>query len=110
MQVLFRDYDLVPLRRAVPSLANRTHLGLQNSRADRKTDSQSVGFSVNGTHLGLAKLHITHSKDETGPESGFGILINLFSFNNMAERVGFEADCKRQLKNLMRHGQHSKRT
>jgi hypothetical protein len=44
---------------------------LQNSYfADRKTDAQSVGFSLNGTHLGLAKLHVTHSKDETGTASG----------------------------------------
>ena len=35
--------------------------------ADRKTDSQSVGFGVNGSHLGLAKLHVTHSKDEKRP-------------------------------------------
>jgi hypothetical protein len=53
------------------SRSGRTDLGLQNSFfADRKTDSQSVGFSPNGTHLGLAKLHVTHSKDETGPASG----------------------------------------
>jgi hypothetical protein len=25
---------------------------------------------ANGTHLGPAKLHVAHSKDETGPESG----------------------------------------
>jgi hypothetical protein len=30
----------------------------------KKTDSQSVSFSLNGTHLGPAKLHATHSKDE----------------------------------------------
>src|SRR5580704_190758 len=33
----------------------------------RKTDSQSVGFSLNGTHLDLAKLHVAHSKDEHRP-------------------------------------------
>ena len=33
----------------------------------RKTDSQSVGFSLNGTHLDLAKLHVAHSKDENRP-------------------------------------------
>jgi len=49
-----------------------------------------VCFSLNGTRLGLAKLHVTHSKDERGPESGFWILNNLFILNNMAERVGFE--------------------
>jgi hypothetical protein len=30
--------------------------------ADRRTDSQSVGFRLNGTQLGLAKLHVIHSK------------------------------------------------
>jgi len=35
--------------------------------ADRKNDSQSVGFSLNGTHLGLAKLHVTHSKSRNRP-------------------------------------------
>jgi hypothetical protein len=51
--------------------SGRTDLDLQNSSfADRKTDSQSVGVSLNGTHLGLAKLHVTHSKDETGTASG----------------------------------------
>jgi hypothetical protein len=33
----------------------------------RKTDSQSVGFSLNGTRLGVAKLHVAHSKDENRP-------------------------------------------
>jgi len=33
--------------------------------ADRKTDSESVGFSPNGTYSGRAKLHVTHSKDKT---------------------------------------------
>jgi hypothetical protein len=49
------------------SSGGRTDLGLQNSSVDRKTDSQSVSSSFNGTHLGLAKLHVTLSKDETGP-------------------------------------------
>ena len=45
----------------------RTDLGLQNSSfADRKTDSQSVGFRLNGSHLSLAKLHVTHFKEVTG--------------------------------------------
>jgi hypothetical protein len=66
---------------------------LRSHRQDagaRKTDSQSVGFSLNGTHLSLAKLHVTHSKDKRGSENGFRILSNLFILNNMAERVGFE--------------------
>jgi hypothetical protein len=31
------------------------------------------------------------------------------NLKELAERVGFEADFKRQYKDLMRHGQHSKR-
>ena len=74
---------------------------LQNSPvADRKTDSQSVGFSLNGTPLRIATLHVTHSKDERGPESGFRILSNLFIFNNMAERVGFENKVQRTFNNM----------
>ena len=73
------------------SRSGRPDLGLQNSSfADRKTDSQSVGFRLNGTHLGLAKLHATHSQDERGPEIGFRSLSNLFILNNMAERVGLD--------------------
>src|ERR1700730_1744704 len=64
--------------------------------ADRKTDSESVGFSLNGTHSGRAKLHVTHSKDETSA-GVWGIVdfnnhSNLFSFNNLAERVGLCSD------------------
>ena len=52
--------------------SGRTDLGLQNSSfVDRKTDSQSVGFSLNGTRLRIATLHVTHPKDERGSESGF---------------------------------------
>ena len=47
-------------------------------------------FSLNGTRLSLAKLYVTHSKDERGSESGFRILSNLFILNNMAERVGLK--------------------
>jgi hypothetical protein len=81
--------------------SGRTDLGLQNSSfVDRKTDSQSVGLSLNGTPLRIATLHVTHSKDERGPESGFRILSNLFILNNMAERVGFERTNERTLKTL----------
>jgi hypothetical protein len=66
----------------------------------RRTDSQSVGFSPNGTHLSLEKLHVTHSEDETGPESGSGIPSNLFILNNMAERVGFENKVQRTFNNM----------
>ena len=48
----------------------RTDLGLQNPKfADRKTDSESLGLSLNGSQLGLAKLHVAHSKEEKGSES-----------------------------------------
>ena len=60
--------------------SGRTDLGLQNSSfVDRKTDSQSVGFSLNGTPLRIATLHVTHSKDEKVPDSK-----HLFILNNMA--------------------------
>ncbi len=38
----------------------------------------------------FAKLHVTHSKEETCPCEEFRSLDNLFVLNNMAERVGFE--------------------
>jgi hypothetical protein len=50
-----------------------------------KTDSQSVGFSLNGTPLSPAKLYVTHSKDERGSQSGFRIPSNLFILNNGGE-------------------------
>jgi hypothetical protein len=34
------------------------------STADRKADSESVGFRLIGIFLGRAKLHVAHSKDE----------------------------------------------
>src|ERR1700735_4964542 len=41
-------------------------LCLQNSPlADQKTVSRSIGFTLNGAHLSLAKLHVTHYKGET---------------------------------------------
>jgi hypothetical protein len=47
-----------------------TDLGLQNPKfADRKTDSESLGLSLNGSQLGLAKLHVAHSKEEKSSES-----------------------------------------
>ena len=83
------------------SRSGRIDLGLQNSSfVDRKTDSQSVGFSLNGTPLRIATLHVTHSKDERGPESGFRILSNLFILNNMAERVGFEPRLSNEINKL----------
>src|SRR6202030_940258 len=55
---------------------------------------------LNGTQLRLAKLHVTHPKDERGSESGFKILTNLFILNNMAERVGFELASERKFNNM----------
>jgi hypothetical protein len=83
--------------------SGRTDLGLQNSSfVDRKTDSQSVGFSLNGTPVRIATLHVTHSKDERGSESGLKISSNMFILNKMAERVGFEFTRKRSFNNMER--------
>ena len=41
-------------------------------------------------------------KTKTGPESGLGILLNSFSLNNLAERVGFEFTRKRSFNNIER--------
>ena len=41
-------------------------------------------------------------KTKIGPESGLAILRNLFIFNNMAERVGFEFTRKRTFNNIER--------
>ena len=43
-----------------------------------KLNSQLVGFILPGTHLGLAKMHVTHSEDERDPESEFKILGNFY--------------------------------
>jgi hypothetical protein len=54
--------------------------------------------------LGYAKLHVTHSKDETGPcewtMMSLRIKSNLFILNNMAERVGFENKVQRTFNNM----------
>jgi hypothetical protein len=53
--------------------SGRTDLGLQNSSfVDRKTDSQSVGFSLNGTPLHIATLLVTHSKTKEVLRVGLG--------------------------------------
>jgi len=75
------------------SEADAPDLDLQNSSfADRKTDSQSVGVSLNGTHLRLVKLHVNHSKDETGPAEwamvSLGTLSNLFILNKYGGESG----------------------
>jgi hypothetical protein len=43
-------------------------------------------------------------KTKTGPASGFGMRSNLFIFNNLAERVGFEFTRKRSFNNIERTG------
>ncbi len=68
----------------------------------RKTDSNQPILALNGTHLGPAKLHVTHSKDDIGLESGLRILSNVFILNNLAERVGFEFTRKRSFNNIER--------
>ena len=65
-----------------------------------KTDSQPVGFSLNGTHLALQNCMSLICKDERGPESGLIIMSNLFIFNNLAERVGFELSSRRSFNNI----------
>jgi hypothetical protein len=46
-----------------------------------RLDSESVGFSLNGTHSGRAKLHVTHSKDKTSAaRSGVFTNSSLFQF------------------------------
>jgi hypothetical protein len=85
-----------------PSLANRFGLRRSHPSPIEKTNPQSVSFSLNGTQLRLAKLHVTHSKDETGPARGFRSLGNSFILNNMAERVGFEFTRKRSFNNIER--------
>jgi hypothetical protein len=52
-----------------------------------KTDPQSAGSALTARSWACMSLII---KDQTGPESGFAILSNLFILNNLAERVGFE--------------------
>jgi hypothetical protein len=70
-QVPFGDYDLPPLRRAVPRpWLTDSAFGAAILRRSKKLIPKSASFSLNGTQLRLAKLHVTHSKDETGPASG----------------------------------------
>ena len=73
---------------------------------ERKTDSESVGFGLIGIFSGRAKLHVAHSKDDNQRgEWGTMNLKNhskLFSFNNLAERVGFEFTRKRSFNNIER--------
>jgi hypothetical protein len=83
--------------------ADAPNWGPENSYfAESKNNSQVIGFILNGTHLDFANLHVTHSKDETDPESGLAVLNNSFIFNNMAERVGFEFTRKRSFNNIER--------
>jgi hypothetical protein len=66
-------------------------LGLQiSSFADRKTASQSVGFSLTARSWALRNCMSLILKTKEILRVGFRIVSNLFIFNNMAERVGFE--------------------
>jgi len=86
------------------SLANRFGLRRSHPSPIEKTNPQSVSFRLNGTQLRLAKLHVTHSKDETGPARGFRSPGNSFILNNMAERVGFELALERKFNDMQRTG------
>jgi hypothetical protein len=87
----------------------RTHyLGLQNSFfADRKLiPNQSVLALTDRTGALQNCMSLTPKRKHI-PESGLGIQSNLFIFNNMAERVGFEPVHKPQTKDLTEHGQQT---
>lgn len=49
------------------ALQKQTHRpgSAEFTRPTGKTNSPSVTFSLNGSHLSLAKLHVTHSMDES---------------------------------------------
>jgi|SRR5580693_4330461 hypothetical protein len=69
--------------------SRRADLALQNSSfADRRADPYQSVY-LNGSHLGLAKLHVGHSKKKKDPESGLLTSSKPFVLNDMAERVGF---------------------
>jgi hypothetical protein len=63
------------------------------SPIEKLIPNQSV-LALTARNPGLAKLHVTHSKDGNRPCECAMINLrtasNLFIFNNMAERVGFE--------------------
>jgi hypothetical protein len=61
-----------------------------SSFADRKTDSQLVGFDVNGSHRALQNCMPLIPKTKEDSESGSMISSNSFILNNMAARMGFE--------------------
>jgi hypothetical protein len=80
----------------------RTDLGVQNFRPSpiEKMIPQSVGFSLNGTHLALAKPHVTHSKSRNRPCEWVYKSQHLFILNNLADRVGFEFTRKGSFNNI----------
>jgi hypothetical protein len=85
------------------SVTTRNRLAQMRTHLSALIPNQSV-LSLNGTHLGLAELHVSHSKDETGlcewAMMDLRSLINLFILNNMAERVGFEFSLQRSFNNM----------
>jgi hypothetical protein len=87
----------------------RTDLALQNSSfAYRKIDSQSVSvLGLTARTWALQNCLSLILKTKRDPEGGWLGSNNSFIFNNLAERVGFETDFKRQIKDLVRHGQQS---
>jgi hypothetical protein len=70
------------------SRSGRTDPGLQNSSfADRKTDFQSVGFSLNGSHLALQNCMSLIPRTKHVPESEFEFARKR-SFNNIERTAG----------------------
>ena len=68
---LFWVFTWIGTRSAVcPGCCGWSRRNHSQGAGARKADSQSVDFCLNGTYLGPAKLHVTHSKDNRGPESG----------------------------------------
>ena len=80
----------------------RTHyLGLQNSFfADRKLIPNPSVLALTDRTGALQDCMSLTPKRKHIPESGFGIQHNYLSFNNMAERVGFEFTRKRSFNNI----------
>ena len=93
LQAMSRNQHDVRLWIFVRRLPKRTHRPAPAKfllpPIEKLIRNQSV-LALTGTRLRIATLHVTHSKDERGSESGFRIPSNLFILNNMAERVGFE--------------------
>jgi len=61
------------------------------SCGNRKTDSQWVGFRLKDRTGALQNCMSLIPKGKEDPGRGLEICCNLFIFNSMAERVGFES-------------------